>query len=454
MSPPARLKRPVTLVCLLVGLALTDPVLRLDARAVGAGEASTHADVTWGTGPDATGRAQRVMAIAVVGRKVFLGGEFTAMVPPGSTWPVPPATASTTATSVPAPPAGSRPRNHLAALDVDRGTLLPWNPDANGPVHAILVSADGKQLYVGGEFDTIGGQPAAKLARIDVASGKVDPTFRPGVDGRVRALALSGDRLYVGGSFGTVAGPAGREARPKLAALSAATGEVLPWTPPALGPGAFSGNTGVPAPDAPSGDVIAVAAPGDGRRIFVAGSFLNFAGRSGLVVLDGLTGQAVSEQYDIRRPVFDLDVSPADGKTVFGAAGGSGGHVYAFRLEQPGTPVWSTWVDGDAPGVAASRTTVYLMGHYDYAGPQKAERRHLAAFDASDGTVEPWNPVANTPTGAFSAAVGAGHLFVGGEFTRINGRPQPGFAQFDLAASTRPGRSRRNGQPSSPAEPG
>jgi hypothetical protein len=72
------------------------------------------------------------------------------------------------------------------------------------------------------------------------------------------------------------------------------------------------------------------------------------------------------------------------------------------------------------------------MGHYDYAGPESLLRRHLAAFDASTGQVDDWNPTANTPTGAFSAAVGADHVFVGGDFTRINGRPQPGFAQFDL----------------------
>ena len=430
----------------MISLALAAPAFRLHVHAVERGEASTEADTTWGTGPDVTGRAQRVMAIAVAGRKVFLGGEFTAMVPPGSSWSTPTTTTtSNTATpgtaepaapvKAPALPEGSKTRNHLAALDVDTGTLLAWNPDADGPVHAILVSPDGRHLYVGGEFDTIGGQAAAKLARIDVATGKVDPAFRPGLDGRVRALALHGKRLYVGGSFRAAAGPAGAEARPKLAALDAATGALLPWMPPALGPGAFLTNSGTPTPTAPSGDVVAIAVPGDGSRVFVAGSFIDFAGRSGLVVLDSVTGAALPEQYTIKRPVFDLDVSPADPETVFGAAGGSGGQVYAFSVDQPTQPLWNTWVDGDSPGVAASATTVYLMGHYDYAGPQKAERRHLAAFDARDGAVEPWNPVANTHTGAFSAAVGAGHLFVGGEFTRINGRPQPGFAQFDLLSS-------------------
>jgi hypothetical protein len=159
---------------------------------------------------------------------------------------------------------------------------------------------------------------------------------------------------------------------------------------------------------------------------------MDLGGQAGLAVLDATTAQPAPAQWRTGRPVFDLTVSPADGETIFASAGGSGGRVYAFRPDQPKGPVWSTWVDGDAPGVAASDTTVYLMGHYDYAGQQKALRHHLAAFDADSGSVDPWNPTANTPWGAFSAAVGAGHVFVGGEFTRINGTPQPGFAQFPL----------------------
>jgi hypothetical protein len=425
-------ERRVGVIVLVVSLALAEPMLRFDARAgvdpssatAGAGEASSEADVTWGAGPDeTTGRAARVRAIVVVGRKVYLGGDFTAMVPPGSSWPA---------------AAGAVERGHLAALDVDRHTLLPWDPDADGPVYALVLSAGGDKLYVGGEFDRIGGTPAANLARIDVATGKVDATFTPGVTGKVKALARAGGRLYVGGSFEAVGGTAGLEPRPKLAALDAVTGDLLPWMPPPLGPGAYVGHNGVPTPTQASGDVLAIAVPGDGSRVFVAGSFLDFAGRSGLVVLDSTTGQAVPEQYPIKRPLFDLDVWPADNETVFASAGGSGGQVYALHADQPEAPLWSAWVDGDAPGVAASATDVYLMGHYDYAGPDKELRRHLAAFDPGSGAVEDWNPVANTPQGAFSAAVGAGHVFVGGEFTQINGRPQPGFAQFDLAPAPPP----------------
>ena len=445
MSTLVCLRRRVLFLRLVVALALAVPLLRPVARAVSvpppvdAGSGPTAAaDQTWGVWPTPDGRAPRVRALAVVGRTVFLGGDFTTMVPPGSALPKPPnRTTTSTATTGPAPsppppPPGSQTRRHLAALDVDQRTLLRWNPDADGPVHAIVVSGDGTQLYVGGDFGHIGGQPFAKLARIDVATGAVDPTFHPGLRGGVRALALAGDRLYVGGVFNSVIGPAGSEARPKLAALDATTGALLPWTPPAIGPGRYSGHNGTPTPSPTGGDVLALAVPADRSLVYAAGNFMDFGGLAGLAVFDASTGRPAPAQWKTGRPIFDLAVSPADGETVFASAGGSGGQVYAFRPDQPKSPVWSTWVDGDAPGVAASATTVFLMGHYDYAGPGDALRHHLAAFDAGDGAVAPWNPVANTPWGAFSAAVGAGHVFVGGEFTRINGQPQPGFAQFAL----------------------
>jgi hypothetical protein len=39
-------------------------------------------------------------------------------------------------------------------------------------------------------------------------------------------------------------------------------------------------------------------------------------------------------------------------------------------------------------------------------------------------------PQLNTPQGPYVAFIGARHLFVGGDFTEVNGRPQPGFVKF------------------------
>jgi hypothetical protein len=355
---------------------------------------------------------------------------------------------------VPPASSGDSPvtRNRLAALDVAGRTLLPWNPNANGNVRALALSADRTKLYVGGDFSQIGEVSAPKIAMLDLATGKVVKTFKSRVKGRVFSIALSGDKLFVGGDFKEVATSSGsRVGRNKVAALDAMTGEVLPWTPPPLGPGRYMGQTGVPTPDAPSGHAFAVAVPADGSRVYVGGNFIDLGGHGGMVVLDGVTGAVLPQQWDVGRPVFDLEVWPGDGTTVFAATGGPGGRLFAYRPSVPTRPLWKAAVDGDAMGVAASNSTVFLAGHYDYIVPKQSTcyqycpegtaRRHLSAFDAATGALDPWNPTADTSTGPYSLAVGDDHIFVGGEFKKINGTPQPGFAQFAMPPSLPPATS-------------
>ena len=133
---------------------------------------SVEPAVTWGTATAADGRAQPVLALAVAGGRVFLGGEFTAMVPPGAG----------------AAAAGTVARHHLAALDVQTHRLLPWNPDADGPVRVMALASDRTKLYVGGDFQHIGGTPASFLARLDLKT-VIGP-----VDGARRTHAMSARR--------------------------------------------------------------------------------------------------------------------------------------------------------------------------------------------------------------------------------------------------------------------
>jgi hypothetical protein len=100
-------------------------------------------------------------------------------------------------------------------------------------------------------------------------------------------------------------------------------------------------------------------------------------------------------------------------------------------------------VDGDAMDVVVTASTVYLVGHYNYIVkpgsscfqrcPSGLGRAHLAAFDAATGRLEDWAPTADTITGPYVATFGADRLWVGGEFTTINGKAQPGIALFGAA---------------------
>ena len=372
---------------------------------------SSTAISSWGTARvDDKGRAQLVRAVVEAGGIAYLGGQFTKMVPPGG--------------------GSSSYRKYLAAIDGTTGKLTSWNPNANGKVWAMELSADQKSVYVGGDFSYIGGRSVSKLARIDLATGKVDTKFRPKVKGRVRALALDGKSLYLGGEFSAVGG----HPRPKLAAVDPVTGAVLAWTPPPLGPGRYLGQTGVPTPDYSPGHVFAVEAVGG--KVFAGGTFLDLGGHAGLATVDAVTGAVAGPYYDPGRPVFDLDTN---GGILYAVSGGPGGRVYAYNPDKE-RPLWRAKFDGDAVGVAASARAVYVAGHYDFVVSNKSScyqycpkgpsRRHLSAFKASDGSLLPWNPTADTSTGPYPVTVGARALYVGGEFNKINGTAQPGFAIF------------------------
>jgi hypothetical protein len=393
---------------------VTEPAPPLEETAPAAAPSfpSSSPITSWGTAKvSGKSKSQRVNTVVEAGGVAYLGGEFTKMVKPNS---------SSTAS-----------RGYLAAIDGTTGNLLSWNPKANGKVWAMELAADGTSVYVGGDFSKIGDKSVSKLARINLATGKLDTTFKArSVKGRVRALKLDGDRLYIGGEFGSVDG----QARPKLAALDAATGALLPWTPPPLGPGRFIGQTGIPTPDYSPGHVFAVEVMGG--KVFAAGNFLDLGGEGGLVTLDAVTGDLAEPQYDPGRPMFDLATG---GGLLYAVGGGPGGRLYAYGPDDD-TPEWKVKVDGDAVGVAVSGTTVYLAGHYDYIVskdsscyqfcPGGPNRVHLSAFGAADGKLLAWNPAADTNTGPFSVAVGANALYVGGEFFKINGKSQPGFAVF------------------------
>jgi hypothetical protein len=126
-------------------------------------------------------------------------------------------------------------RNRVAAISTSTGALTAWNPDTNNLVYALAVDPVDGTVYLGGEFLALAVTTATSFARTRIAA--VDPVtgtptaWNPGgPNGRVAALALSPDRstLYVGGTFGTIAGVA----RARLGSLTTAgTGSLTSFDP-------------------------------------------------------------------------------------------------------------------------------------------------------------------------------------------------------------------------------
>ena len=115
-----------------------------------------------------------------------------------------------------------------------------------GSVYA--VAANGTDVYVAGEFTSIGNVSAKNLAKWNRSSG-VWSSLGDGVNGVVHAIAISGSDVYVGGNFTAAINPGGSS----VAVYSIARWTGSSWA--ALGAAAANGN-GV------NGDVAAIAING------------------------------------------------------------------------------------------------------------------------------------------------------------------------------------------------
>lgn len=94
---------------------------------------------------------------------------------------------------------GKKSISHLARADINDGIIdEDWSPNPSTSVNSILI--DNNSLFVGGRFSTIDGVNAGYVVKIDKNTGELDETWQPDTDrGRVSVLKIHGDFLYVGG---------------------------------------------------------------------------------------------------------------------------------------------------------------------------------------------------------------------------------------------------------------
>ncbi len=147
----------------------------------------------------------QVIALAVAGSAVYIGGEFTS--------------------------AGGELRRHIAALDAVTGRATSWNPDASciplqfTPCFEAL-AVDASKVYVIGGFVSIGGQARTGLVALDISTGAATnwaPTraISPG------SLAVSGTTVYAAGLI--VNGSAGQLG--ELVAIDTLSGTTSAFNP-------------------------------------------------------------------------------------------------------------------------------------------------------------------------------------------------------------------------------
>lgn len=327
-----------------------------------------------------------VYAVARVGTRVYLAGDFTSLTDGHG---------------------HSVPRMRIAALDAVTGAPVDgFAPRADDVVWSLAVSPDGTRVYVGGAFHAIDGEANARLAAVDAGTGRPLPGWSADVKGGiVRDLAASTHAVYVGGGFTSVAGSRARD----LAALDPITGSRLPG---------WRAET--------DGSVRAVSLSAEDGRLYVGGTFSTVGGarRRNLAVLEASSGAVLPWNPAPPYPVLDIVASP---QAAFVAGAGTGGTLASFGSVD-GREAWHLRTNGDVQAVASLGSRLYAGGHFTIANG--VARRKILVVDASTGALGSWSPSLNSEVGVRALDALGTDLHVAGAFTQVNGILRRGYAQF------------------------
>ncbi len=387
-----------------------------------------------------------VFALAYGHGVVYAGGTFGNALPPGT-----PAGSTT----------GEVGRTFLAAFNSTTGALITsFDPtisysgsNAHPGIFAMALSPDGSTLYVGGVFDHVNGVAHSNLAAFSTATGALT-SWNPSTGAEVRAIAVSpsGSSIYIGGAFGAL----DSKTRTFAAAVDT-SGKLLPWAPVL------------------DSSVYAVAVAPDDSQVLLGGYFQNVNGvaQNSIAAVDpvngttnhpwGLPGSFIPHNSGCQSSVKDIVIS---GGTAYIADEGNGGGCFdgdwALTLGSTDQLLWQNDCLGATQALAVvngflfkgshAHDCAWVPGGFPEVRLANGNRLgwHLLDQSLADGTIGHWTPNTNTGgswpgvagLGPHAMATDGSQLFVGGDFTTVNNKPQQGFAIFpagkDPAAPANP----------------
>ncbi|MBE1874782.1 hypothetical protein [Myceligenerans pegani] len=379
-----------------------------------------------------------VWAQEVVGDVVYVGGDFTTARPAGA-----------------APGTQGVARTNLLAYDLRTGNLIQgWAPRVNGEVKDLAASPDGSRLYAVGRFTSINGATRYRAAAFNTATGALTG-FRPSVNAVVNAVDVHGGTVYLGGAFSSV----NNQQRARVAAVDASTGGT---TRP------FTANVA----DRSVQDLL--ASP-NGNQVIIAGNFTKVNGSQnpgyGLARLNASTGAMLPmpvNQVVRNAGQYAAILSLAsDGEYFYGTGyhwdkKGSTEGSFAASWETGGL-VWLEDCHGDTYSIVPFHGAVFTASHkhncatsggFPQTNPKTfyratATTRTVEGENVADdlygrpdnpGTPRPeflnWYPHFSAGSytgqnqGPWDVTAAGDYLLYGGEFTRVNNRPQQGLARF------------------------
>jgi hypothetical protein len=388
----------------------------VSANGVARFNTQTNTWSTLGTG-SSNGVSGGVLALAVVGNEVVVGGAFTS--------------------------AGGAGANCVARFNTQTNTWSTLGTGSSNGVNSVVnaLAVVGNEVFVGGNFTSAGGGSANRVARFNMQTNTwstLGTGSSNGVNGEVRALAVVGDEVVVGGEFTSAGGVSAN----RVARFNTQTNT---WS--TLGTGSSNGVNSF---------VYALAVVGN--EVVVGGNFTEAGGVSANYVarFNTQTNTWSSLGTGIQNGVSGIfsavnALAVVGNEVVVGGDFASAGGVSARNVARFNTQTntWSTLGTGSSNGVnsfvyalAVVGDEVVVGGEFTSAGGVSANR--VARFNTQTNT---WSSLGTGSSNGVSGSGGYGgevralavvgnEVFVGGRFTEAGGVSANNVARFNTQTNT------------------
>ncbi len=406
--------RALLCVCLLAA-GVTAAVSTPAAAAVPGGPVSTT-PATWTPHfPSSTSPASRVRQLVECGSTMYAVGTFTSIVQGKTTYT----------------------RDNAFSFNASTGAVTSWNPNVNGTVNSIALSADCSTAYLGGLFSSVNGTAVTNLASVSTSSGVVNTGFAHNANKQVEALLVTGNHVLVGGYFTAANG----STKHYMLSVNPTTGLDDGYVNLNISGHYVYTDDGGNAVTGNASRVYNFSLSPDGTRLLVMGDFTSVAGvgRQQIFMLDlGSSSATLDAWYSPEFNAYCATVEPfylqaaawsPDGSNIYIATtgykpanglgyntsdprGGLCDAAAAFPSTSSST-LAHTWVNytgcDSYYATAADTNDVYVAGHErwadnasgcDSAGPGAVARPGLAGLAPSDGSATSWDPTRGRGYGA------------------------------------------------------
>jgi hypothetical protein len=383
---------------------------------------SQTADTTWHTNG-------MVRAIAQVGDRVYLGGQFSEL----------------RERSIQRTGGATIAVANLGAFDAATGTGLadfaPVVASATTTPTVYAMAVWNQRLFVGGKFSLIDGVAVRNLAAIDVnpssaTYGDVISSFKPNPTGTVWALDADATSLYVGGKFGKVGGAS----HPNVARFS-----IAPSGTTTLDAGWNVATDGTTTEGGRLRDI--QIDPDHAGSVYLVGHFYTVTDSAQTYNLRNIArigpGGLIDTAFSPPQSSFGVSnfglTAYVNAATDHVFLGTGGSDWIASYSTVNGSLSWKTDTNGQAQSVTMVGGALVLGGHFTFAAYKPgylscgstpdpefcAQRTRIAAFDPSNGWLDlEWVP---TVTGGYNGVWRAvpsnngSQLWIGGQLKFVSG---------------------------------